>query len=435
MIIVNKPEPNPLPLTTIKDKLKSNDKPCRKIHVHATIHPISFYISFFPELRRKMEMHERRQQELKRKADMFDELMAKRPHVQLDSSDDEAETEWGATTTTATTGAVSLLSDSAVVTTDEVLNNSSSVLGTVSTRRASLRSSSGTVLIDASSDANNVAALMKGVDATATTVNGDRSQSSTPTSTTPTPVVQKTGGRSGRKQFVPVKKTLLATAVDDDDDDEENEEEGMEGIEESGSPLNIGGNGGRQIGAVVNGGDHHLADSCDDNDDDNDSVALEIDDGGLDGDQDMATTDADAATENADDATDNGDNDKEVAMATENDKNGGDSGDKNDGDDNDGGNIDFEELDRSISGTAAAIYESDVGDGGETNTEGEEEDVNGGGEGDNGEEGEGDGEKSGGEEEGEKEENELKSSLRSTRSAEKKGGLKMVINRRKPVKS
>ena len=165
------------------------------------------------------------------------------------------------------------------------------------------------VLIDASSDGNNV-----------TTVNGDRSQSSTPTSTTPIPVaVQKTGGRSGRKQFVPVKKTLLATAVDDDDDDEENEEEGMEGIEENGSPLKIGDDAGRQSGSVVNGGDHHLAaDSCD-NDDDNDSVALEIDDGGLDGDdgdhQDMATDDVTTnAVNHSDNVTpDAGDNNDDVS--------------------------------------------------------------------------------------------------------------------------
>ena len=158
-----------------------------------------------------MQINEKRQQELKRKREVFDDLMVKKPCIRIDSSDEEVPRS----------------------------NSRPTPQPAHSASRRSNPSPINIVPIDADDESSNGAPVV--VDARRSALTPPPATSRLATSGTPSPVPREggssvpaagdrltsvlalklKGGRSGRKSLMPVKRSVTPTEVEEDEDDEE----------------------------------------------------------------------------------------------------------------------------------------------------------------------------------------------------------------------
>ena len=164
------------------------------------------------ELKRKMAQHEKQQRELKRKSDMFDELIAKRQCIQIESSDDEES--W-----------TQQHSPPGIVIPN---NNSGSKSSSVSTMMNAtpinivpLLSEAGTSEQTGKLSAVSVAELNVTAAAVSTSCNVTPTAVTASGSSSSINVVKT--GRSSRKSNMPVKRTVTPTLLDEASDDDEAE--------------------------------------------------------------------------------------------------------------------------------------------------------------------------------------------------------------------
>ena len=150
-----------------------------------------------------MEISEKRQQELKRKSEMFNDLITKKPCIRIDSSDDEAPRPQPAHAAARRANP----SPINIIPIDADDENSNGAPAIVDARRSALAPPPNNAASGSPSPAPAQASV------SSLPAVGER--------LTSVLALKLKGGRSGRKSLMPVKRAVTPTVVDDDDDEEE----------------------------------------------------------------------------------------------------------------------------------------------------------------------------------------------------------------------